>query len=207
MKNCLLLPSALLLAVWTFGAANAQTLSDDLRPTTADDSCEFGYRLASDELWESAVIQRRSDRMIDLALQKAITYCKNGDSLMVARGGPNARGYVHDYFSVAALLCRRPDIQETKKPPLQPGQQAVIEFRCTITKVDALKAKGARGEPLFKWPNDFVDPRPGDNVPRPGEVQAGVSTQPPKATADCKDPKSPHYADRCGISPASPPKN
>lgn len=188
------------------GSAFAQA-DDPWRPATADDSCEFGYKLSRTALWMPREFHRHWDRWVDFSLEKAVQYCKNGDALMVGRGGPNAMGDGHSFFTVAALLCRRPDIQETKKPPLQPGQQSVIEFRCTITKLDALKAKAARGEPLFKWPDDFVEPRPGDNVPRPGESQGGYIAPPAKANPDCRDTKSPLYAERCGVPIVAPAKN
>lgn len=197
----------ILFALSTACDVPAAQSDDPWKPATSDDSCEFGYKLSSRPLWNSADVDRYSSRWVNVGLSKALQYCKNGDQLMIGRGGPNADGEGHDYFTVAALLCRRPDIQEVKRPPLAPGQRAVIEFRCTITKLDALKAKAARGEPLFKWPDDFVEPRPGDNAPRPGETQGGINAHPPKQSADCKDPKSPLYAERCGISVVAPPKN
>lgn len=191
----------------SWGQAAAQSPNESIRPATADDSCEFGYKLSGYDLWVRNDFNRHWDEWVNFSLGKAIQYCKNGDRLMLGRGGANAQGDGHSFFTVAALLCRRPEIQETKKPPLQSNQQAVIEFRCTITKIDALNAKAARGEPLFRWPDDFVEPRPGDNVPRPGESQGGFNASPSRPNADCKDTKSPSYAERCGISIATPPKN
>jgi len=205
--NQLLSTSLLSLFMSASCVAFAQSQVDKLRPATADDSCEFGYKLSSRDLWNSPEVNRYASYWVNVALTKAVEYCKNGDQLMVGRGGSNADGDGHDYFTVAALLCRRPDIQETKKPPLQPVQRPVIEFRCTITKLDALKAKAARGEPMFKWPDDFVEPRPGDNVPRPGESQGGYIAPPPKANTDCRDSKSPLYAERCGVPIVAPAKN
>ena len=184
--------------------------ADPYKPVTADDSCEFGVKLTGAALWRS--LGWSNIDWVNHALGKAVQYCKNGDQLMIARGSPDMVGYEHEYFTVAALLCRRPDIQETR-PPRPITQNPQIEFRCTIAKIDALKAKASQGLALYRIPEDWVDPRPNDaearrrapGAPAAAPASSGAPEVKPKPADDCKDPKAPQYAERCGIPLTSPP--
>jgi hypothetical protein len=190
--------------------------ADPFKPVTADGSCEFGYRVTGPKAWDAPEANGEGG-WIDFVLRKAVQYCKDGDQFMIIRGNPTGMmvGWIHDYFSVAALLCRRGDIKEEYLP--YSAQTRVNEkqykFSCPISKIEPLKKRLAEGKLLYKHPDDWVDPRPGDT----GAMKRGPSSNEPASEApsrpakpkdhDCKDPKAPHYAERCGIpllAPATP---
>lgn len=181
-------------------AAVGQT--DPFKPVTADDSCEFGFRVTTPKAWESSEASGPGG-WIDFVLRKAVHYCKDGDSFMIIRGGDAMVGYVHDYFSVAALLCKRGEVKEDH--PLNRLKEKQYQFSCPITKIDSLKKRLAEGKLLYHYPEDWVEPRPGDTGAMrraPGSSQPAVSVPAQPAGArkdDCKDPKAPQYAERCGI--------
>jgi hypothetical protein len=193
-------------------ASTAHAESDPFKPVTADDSCEFGYRVTGPKAWESPEANGPGG-WIDFVLRKAIQYCKDGDQFMIIRGedhGGIMMGWIHDYFSVAALLCRRGDIKEEN--PLNRLGEKRHKFSCPITKIEALKRKSAEGKLLYRFPEDWVDPRPGDTGAMrraPGSTQPPIQLPPaakssPAKSGDCKDPKAPLYAERCGIPLVAP---
>lgn len=190
------------LACWTpFALAQA----DPFKPVTADDSCEFGLKVTGPNAWNSPEANGPGD-WIDFVLRKAVQYCKDGDRFMIIRGGEGSVvGWNHDYFSVAALLCRRGDIKE--EHPLNSRKEPQWQFSCTISKMQSLKQRLAEGKLLYHYPEDYVDPRPGDvGAMRraPGASQPALDLPPPAAKGgsksdDCKDPRAPQYGERCGI--------
>jgi hypothetical protein len=184
---------------------------DPFKPVTADDSCEFGYIVTGPKAWDSPEANGAGE-WIDFVLKKAVQHCKDGDRFMIIWGGDGMVGWIHDYFSVAALLCRRGDIKEEN--PLNPRRerQRQYQFSCPITKIEALKRKLAEGKLLYHYPEDWVDPRPGDTGAMrraPGSTEPPFQFRPPapkgaNKAGDCKDPKAPLYAERCGIPLVAP---
>jgi len=191
-------------------APSAFSQTDPFKPVTADDSCEFGFRVTGPKAWDSPEANGPGE-WIDFVLRKAVQYCKDGDHFMIIRGGDYVVGWIHDYYSVAALLCRRGDVKE-ENPPNRLGEKQ-HQFSCTISKIEALKRKLAAGKLLYHFPEDWVDPRPGDTGATrraPGSSQPALLLPPPAPKGgtkgnDCKDPKAPLYAERCGVPLVTPP--
>lgn len=180
---------------------------DPFKPVTADDSCEFGYRVTVPKAWEYADANNPNG-WVEFVLQKAVQYCKDGDHFMINRGGDSIEGWIHDYFMVAALLCRRGDVKE-EHPPNRRGEKQ-HQFSCTISKIESLKRKAAAGKPLFHYPEDWVDPRPGDVAAMrraPGAAQQSQPAPEPvkkSGVDDCRVPTNPQHAERCGIPLTAP---
>ncbi|MGM9489636.1 hypothetical protein [Ideonella sp. YS5] len=182
---------------------------DPFKPVTADDSCEFGYRVTGPKAWDAPEANGEGE-WIDFVLRKAVQYCKDGDHFMIIRSDTNGPmvGWIHDYFSVAALLCRRADIVE--EHPLNSRGQERHKFSCPISKIEPLKKRMAEGKLLYKYPDDWVDPRPGDTGAMkraPGSNEPAYVAPPRPAKPkndDCKVPKAPHYAERCGLPLVAP---
>ena len=205
---------ALLSAVGISFCAPAAAQTDPFKPVTSDDSCEFGYRVTGPKAWDSPEANGPGE-WIDFVLRKAVQYCKDGDRFMIIRGDDAGQmvGWIHDYFSVAALLCRRGDIKEDH--PLNRRHEKQYQFSCTITKIDSLKKRLAEGGLLYHFPEDWVEPRPGDTGAMrraPGTSQPAVSVPAQQGQSgakrdDCKDPKAPQYAERCGIPLLSSPSD
>lgn len=188
-------------------AAFAQT--DPFKPVTADDSCEFGLRVTGPKAWDAPEANGPGG-WIDFVLRKAVQFCKDGDRFMIIRSDTSEPmvGWIHDYFSVAALLCRRGDIVE--EHPVNGRNQERHKFSCPISKLESLKKRLVEGKLLYKYPDDWVDPRPGDT----GAMKRGPGSNEPAYVApprpakpkddDCKDPKAPHHAERCGLPLVGP---
>jgi hypothetical protein len=195
--------AAIALLVVTSSTSFAQA-ADPFKPVTADGSCEFGFRVTTPKAWESTEASGPGG-WIDFVLRKAVQYCKDGDTFMIIRGGDVMVGYVHDYFSVAALLCKRGEVKEDH--PLNRLKEKQYQFSCPISKIEGLKGKLAEGKLLYHYPDDWVDPRAGDTGAMrraPGAEQMPTSAPPqpsknPPRGDECRDPKAPQYAERCGI--------
>lgn len=182
--------------------------ADPFKPVTADDSCEFGLRVTGPAAWDAPEANGPGG-WIDFVLRKAVKYCKDGDRFMILHSDINGPmvGWIHDYFSVAALLCRRGDIVE--EHPVNSRNQQRHKFSCPISKIEHLKKRLAEGKLLYKYPDDWVDPRPNDlgamkRGPGSNEPAYVVPPRPAKPDIDCKDPKATHYAERCGIPLLAP---
>jgi len=171
----------------TCGNAFAVPGNPDLGvPTTTDNTCEFGHVVFSDEYQGTGADRITIEEWTNRILRSAATHCTNGAQFAIARAKPTG-GWPHDMYQVAALVCQRPDIQETS------AEGGKLSFRCKLTKLDGLRAKVARGEKLFSWATDRVPPRPDDlqelkrreNERRP--VQTAPKVDATKASPDPAD--------------------
>jgi hypothetical protein len=199
---------AALSAIALIGSSScAMAETDPFKPVTADDSCEFGFRVTVPRAWEYADANDPNG-WVAFVLGKAVKYCKDGDRFMIIRGGDSIEGWIHDYYMVAALLCRRGDVKEEHPPDRRGDKQH--QFSCTISKIASLKRKAAEGKPLFHYPEDWVDPRPGDvaamrRIPGSAQPAQRATLSAKKGGTDaCKNPMDPQYAERCGIPLTAP---
>lgn len=152
-----LIPVTLMSMGIAIGAPNSADLAI---PVTADKSCEFG-----DVVFQEGLQRTHSgiEDWTNLLLTQAAKHCANGSQFSITRKTYGARA--HDVFQIAALLCQRPDIKE-KKVEDKGRERGTLNFTCTVTKLDEIRAKVARGEKVFSWATDRVPPRPADDDER-----------------------------------------
>jgi hypothetical protein len=182
---------------WPQASARDETL-----PVTADGSCEFRTAAAENEVLNRPEIRRNRVAWINMMLERAVASCTEGSMLSLTREH-NTFGD-HDMFTVAASLCRRPDVAETRMQ--LPNNRERLVFRCPISKLTWLKAKQAAGRKLYVWPDDWVAPRPSDNYAltyAPGATPQGLPPKPQKS-AECADINAPGHLERCGLPLTSP---
>lgn len=132
-------------------------------PVTADKSCEFGDVVFRDEMLGTGPSRIDTEQWTNILLKQAAEHCANGSMFSITRKTYGARA--HDVFQVAALLCQRPEIKETKVED-KGRERGTLNFTCTVTKLDEIRAKVARGEKIFSWATDRVPPRPADDDER-----------------------------------------
>jgi hypothetical protein len=191
------------LAVSFSGSAWPQSSArDETLPVTVDGSCEFRTAAAENDVLNRPEIRRNRVAWINMMLSRAVAHCNDGSTLSLSREH-NTFGD-HDMFTVAAHLCGRPDIAETR---LQlPNNRERLAFRCSISKLASLKAKQSAGRKLYVWPDDWIAPRPSDSYAltyAPGATPQGMPPKPQKS-AECDDTNAPGYMERCGLPLTSP---
>ena len=163
-------------------------------PVTDDDSCEFGYRMAKNKVWENPAIAANPLAWMQLVLGQALKYCKLRSLLMIGTDGRDVRGWDHDYYTVAGMLCRRGEIQERNVKVTAIAFTGVV-FTCPInpSKFEALQARAARGEPLWNYPQDWIAGRPSDRsalfrTPKKPAPPADDAASSVSASASALDP-------------------
>ena len=76
-------------------------------------------------------------------LSQAAKHCTNGSQFSITRKTYGARA--HDEFQIAAIVCWRPEIKETKLEG-KGRERGTLNFTCTVTKLHEIRAKVARSE-------------------------------------------------------------
>jgi hypothetical protein len=143
-------------------------------PTTQDDTCWFEFQINQQKYWKRLPAGGNQDHhFTEMMVNQVMKYCKPGDDLFVMQinwsfGSGLTYGHEHPIYSVAGTYCRRPEIVETKfaLPFKESNFNQAIQWRCRIDrpKFDKLKERKARGERLYVWDVDYIEPRPMDNV-------------------------------------------
>lgn len=149
-------------------------------PVTEDNSCEFGFKPSLLETWENPEIRGIAENFGRVMLAQVLKYCVPGSVLTIGYSGKGYRGIPHDQYTIAALLCRRPEIKEQTLPTGDPRRPSFM-FSCPIDaeKFNKFKDRQARGEPLWNRKEEFVPPRPGDDLAEGERLKALGLWKPP----------------------------
>ena len=92
-----------------------------------------------------------------LLLSQAAKHCTNGSQFSITKKTYGA--LAHDKFQIAAFVCWRPEIKETKLEG-KGRERGTLNFTCIVTKLDEAQTKVARSEKVFSWATDHVPPSP-----------------------------------------------